>query len=71
MNENDLHSLNVDYSLVKEIKIVENNKLVVTYNEKGIKEKKNMNHITLYCENESNANKIKILLEEKSKNILE
>jgi hypothetical protein len=71
LNENDLHSLNVDYSLVKEIKIVENNKLVVTYNEKGIKEKKNMNHITLYCENESNANKIKILLEEKSKNILE
>ena len=71
VNENDLHSKNVDYSLVKEVKIIENNKIIVYYNKKGIKENKNFDHTTLYCESESNAKKIKILLEEKSKNILE
>ena len=70
---NDIRSINknVDYSFVEKAEIVDNNKVKIYFNEKGLKENKNFDHITLSCENEFNAEKIKALLEEKSKNILE
>ena len=71
--KNDIRSINknVDYSFVEKVEIVDNNKVKIYFNEKGLKENKNFDHITLSCENEYNAEKIKALLEEKNKNILE